>query len=127
MLWKIYFWTITALLVLPLPWKIFEYITGRDKSPKVVKIEEMGNIIFFFVGLIGLYGFTYRQDFLAPVFWRAWVVLAVILTVAGPFISPKFKYAIGIMGKTRLGVILGVGFLVYAPMLVGVFAYSAAI
>ena len=126
MAWKIYFWVIAALLVLPLPYKIFEYSTGRDASPKIVKIEEMANAVFFGIGLIGLYGFVYQREFFSPLFWRVWVVLAVIISIAAFFWSPKFKYALEVLGKKRLKAFLAIGSLVLLPMLFAVYSYSAA-
>ena len=31
--WKIYFWAIAALLVVPLPFKLAGYFSGKDASP----------------------------------------------------------------------------------------------
>lgn len=116
--WTIYFWALAALLVLPLPFKIAEYILGKDKSPKAVKIEEMANAVFFFVGLIGFYGFVYHVDLLNQTFWRVWVVLAIALSIAGLIWSPKLKYAAVVLGKARARVIIGAGFVAFVPMLI---------
>jgi len=118
--WKIYFWAIAALLVLPLPLKLAGYISGKDTSPVAVKIEEMANAAFFLVGLVGLYGFVYQETFLTPLFWKGWVVLAVALSIVGPFWSPKLKYGASVMGPTRVRVAIALGFLVFVPMLVAV-------
>lgn len=126
MAWKTYFWFIAALLLLPLPFKIFEYLTGRDGSPRIVKIEEMANAVFFGVGLIGLYGFAYQREFFDPVFWRAWVAVAVVVSITAFFWSPKLKYGLGVLGKKRLRVFLAIGSVVLAPMLFAVYRYSAA-
>ena len=126
MVWKIYFWLIAALLVLPFPYKIFEYITDRDGSPKIVKIEEMVNAVFFGIGLIGLYGFVYKRESFNPLFWRVWVVLAIIISIAAFFWSPKFKYALDVLGKKRIKVFLAIGSLALLPMLFAVYSYSAA-
>jgi hypothetical protein len=123
--WTIYLWAIAALLVLPLPFKIAEYILGKDKSPKAVKIEEMANAVFFFVGLVGLYGFVYHVDILGQVFWRTWVVLAIALSIAGMIWSPKLKYATLVLGKTRARVVIATGFLAFVPMLVGLWRTGA--
>ena len=109
-----------------LPFKIAEYVSGKDKSPKSVKIEEMANTAFFLVGLVGLYGFVYGVKFLTPLFWRGWIVLAIVISVAAVFWSPKVKYADNVMGKTRTRIVVGIGSLVFVPMLVGLFAYSSA-
>jgi len=123
--WKIYFWAIAALLVVPLPFKLAGYFSGKDASPKAVKLEEMANAAFFIVGLFGLYGAVYQVGMLTPLFWKAWVVLAVALSVAGLFWSPKIKYGASVMGASRVRAAIAVGFLVFAPMLVAVWGAGA--
>jgi len=126
MAWVVYFWLVAALLLLPLPFKIFEYVTGKDSSPTIVKAEEMLNAAFFSVGLVGLYGFAYQQPLLTPTFWKLWVVLAVLISISGLFWSPKLKYGLGVMGKLRTRLVLAIGTLFLLPMLVGIWHYSAA-
>lgn len=126
MAWIIYFWAITAYFIIFLPFKIAEYVSGKDKSPRSVKFEEMANTAFFLVGLVGLYGFVYNEAFLTPLFWRAWIGIAVVISVAAVFWSPKVKYADNVMGKTRTRIVVAIGSLVFVPMLVGLFEYSAA-
>lgn len=127
MAWIVYFWAIAVYFVLFLPFKIAEYVSGKDKSPTPVKIEEMSNTAFFLVGLVGLYGFVYDVSFLTPLFWRAWIVLAVVISIAAVFWSPKVKYADNVMGKTRTRIVVAIGSLVFVPMLVGLFTYSSAV
>jgi hypothetical protein len=123
--WKIYFWAIAALLVLPLPLKLAGYISGKDKSPKAVKVEEMANAAFFIVGLFGLYGSVYQVDVLTPLFWKGWVALAVALSIAGLFWSPKVKYGASVMGTSRVRAVIALGFLAFVPMLVAVWGAGA--
>jgi hypothetical protein len=124
--WAIYFWAIAAWLLLPMPFKISGYITGKDDSPRAAKIEEVLNTLFFLVGLLGFYGYVYQVHLLTPLFWRAWVVLAVAISLAGlVWASPKLRYGISVLGQARVKVLVGVSFLVYAPMLVGVWRSGA--
>jgi len=119
--WTIYFWAIAAWLVIPVPFKIAGYMSGKDKSPKAAKIEEALNTLFFLIGLVGFYGFVYDVQLLSPLVWKVWVVLAIAISLAGLiWVSPKLEYGIGVMGKARVKVLVGVSFLVLAPMLVGV-------
>jgi len=127
MAWKIYFWLVAALLLLPLPFKIFEYATGRDGSPKTVKIEEMVNAAFFSVGLVGLYGLAYQQSFLMPAFWRTWVILAIVVSLTAVLWSPKLTYGVSVMGKSNTRAFIAVGTIFLAPMLVGVWLYAATV
>jgi hypothetical protein len=123
--WKIYFWAMAAYLLLTLPFKVFEYASGRDRSAARVKVEEMANVVFFLVGLVGLYGFVYGQQFATPWFWRAWLLVAIALSIAGLVWSPKVQYAVEVMGKTRTRIIMAVSSLAFLPMLVGIWRYSS--
>jgi hypothetical protein len=58
MAWKLYAWLIAAALLLPLPWKLFEFSTGRDDSPRRVKVEEMANAALMIAGLPALFAMT---------------------------------------------------------------------
>src|SRR5258706_9079584 len=119
MAWVVYFWAVAALWLLPLPFKIAGYVSGKDDSPRAVKIEEMANLVFFLVGLAGLYSYVYHIDLLPPLFWRAWIALAFAVTIAGLIWSPKIRYAAQVMGKSRVRVAIAISFIALGPMLVG--------
>ena len=123
--WKIYFWAIAAYLLLPLPYKLFEYATGRDASPRAIKIEEMANAAFFILGLPALYGFAFGAAGYAPWLWKAWVAVAVAVSIGGLFWSPKVRYAQSVMGPGLTRAILAVGSLVLVPMLFAVWGFAA--
>ena len=123
--WIIYFWAIAAWLILAWPFKIADYISGKDKSSRSGRIEEVANGCFFLVGLVGLYGYVYRVTILTPSFWRAWIVVAIALSIFGIFRAPKLKYATEVMGKRLTRLVLVVGFAVFIPMFVGLFDYSS--
>ena len=120
MAWTVYFWAVAALLVLPVPFKIAGYLSGKDASPKSVKIEEMANLAFFLFGLVGLYSYVHGVHLPSPAIWKAWVVLAVLVSLAGLFWSPKLKYAADVMGKGRTRIVIAVGFVAFVPMMVAV-------
>ena len=120
MAWTVYFWLVAALLLVPLPFKVAGYISGKDASPKSVKIEEMANLVFFLFGLVGLYSYVYAVQLLTPTVWKTWVVVSVLISVAGLIWSPKLKYAVDVMGKVRTRIAIAVGFIALVPMLVGV-------
>ena len=123
--WKLYFWAITAFLLLPLPYKLWEYATGRDASPRAIKVEEMANAAFFILGLPALYGFAHGSAGYAPGWWKAWVVVAVLVSIGGLVWSPKVRYAKSVMGPGLTRVVLAVGSLALAPMLVAVWRFAA--
>jgi len=53
MFWQVSFWILVAIVALPFPFKVLGYISGRDKSPLIVKVEEMANTLFLALGCIG--------------------------------------------------------------------------
>jgi hypothetical protein len=126
MVWKVYFWLLAAFFVLPLPYKLWEYATGRDASPRGIKVEEMANAGFFILGLPALYGFAYASAGYAPWLWKGWVAVAVVLSIGGLFWSPKIRYAQSVMGPGPTRAILAVGSLALVPMLVAVWRFSLA-
>jgi hypothetical protein len=44
--WEVTFWLTASLLILPFPFKLSGYVSGKDTSPLSVKIEEMANVLF---------------------------------------------------------------------------------
>jgi len=125
MAWTVYFWLVAALLLVPLPFKVAGYVTGKDASPRPVKVEEMANLAFFLFGLAGLHSYVYATQLLTPMIWKTWVVLSVVISVAGMIWSPKLKYAVDVMGKARTRIAIAVGFVALLPMLVGVWRAGA--
>jgi hypothetical protein len=124
MAWKLYFWLIAAALVLPLPWKLYEFATGRDPSPRRVKVEEIANAGLMILGLPALFGFAYGLPTYAPVAWMAWVVLGIVLSFVGLAWSPKVRYAESVMGVARTRMVMALGTIAYAPMLFAVWRYA---
>ena len=122
-----YLWALAALLLLPLPWKAWEYATGRDTSPTIVKVEEMANAAFFLVGLAGLYALAYGHRWGTAWFWRGWIVVAVLLSLGGLAWSPKLRYAGSVLGRRRLRAVMVVGTLAFVPMLLALWHYSVVI
>lgn len=127
MILEVSFWVLVALLVLPLPFKVFEYLTGRDKSPFIVKVEEIGLAIFTAIGLVAFYGYLNNQKFLFPEFWLAWLIMSILWSVVAIFFSPKLKYAIDIIGKNKVKVLGVVGVLINLPMYYAVYMYALQI
>jgi hypothetical protein len=113
--------------VLPLPFKLWEYATGRDGSPTIVKVEEMANAAFFLVGLVGLYALAHGHEWGAAWFWRGWIVVALLLSIGGLAWSPKLRYADSVLGRRRLRAVMVLGTLAFLPMLVALWHYSVVI
>jgi hypothetical protein len=124
MFWHISFWLLVALIALPLPFKIYEYAKGKDKSSIGVKIEEMSNALFMAVGLVAFYGYLNDQTYFFPSFWMAWLVIGVIWSVSSIFWSPKLAYATEVMGKNNMRLFAGLSCLLYAPLFLAVYFYA---
>ena len=124
MFWVAYFWIVAALLIAPLPLKLSAYASGKDDSPRGVKVDEMLHAAVFLTGLVGLYGYVYHSDL--PSAWKGWVLLAVVYSVASVLWSPRVKYAATRLGMFGARVVIGLGFLVFVPMLVGVWRGAGA-
>ena len=85
----------------------------------------MANAAFFSVGMVALYGLAYGPAIGRAGFWQGWVAVAIALSVATLFGSPKLKYADSVLGARRLRWVLAFGTAVLVPMLVGVWRYAA--
>jgi hypothetical protein len=110
--------------VLPLPFKVFEIASGRDKSPRAVKIEELAGVALMLLGLPALHAYAYGEPVYAAGLWRAWVAVTAVVSVACLFLSPKVRYAQAVMGVARTRAVLVLGTLAYTPMLVGVLCFT---
>ena len=125
--WQVYFWFLAVSLVLPLPFKLHAYATGRDPSPTAVKIEEMANLALALVGLAGLFGLAYGHEFGTAWLWRGWVVLELALSLLVFTGTPKLRYAESVMGVRRTRITMAVGTALLLPLLVGVWHYAALV
>lgn len=124
MFWQISFWVLVAVVVLPLPFKVLGYISGKDKSPLIVKIEEMANALFLTLGLVAFYGFINNRLYLSSGFWQAWLFIAVAWSLLPIFWSPKLAYAASVLGKNKVRLLAGLSCLLYLPLLFAVYFYA---
>jgi len=126
MFFKTMFWLTAILIVLPFPFKVFEIVTGKDKRPLAVKVEELSNAVLLSIGLIGFwyYAFTDKASN-SPWLWYGWLLLTVLLSILAVFKSSKLRYANEQVGS-KATVILSVGStLFFVPLFVAVFNYAA--
>jgi hypothetical protein len=124
MFWQVTFWILVALIVLPFPFKVFEYLSGKNQSPVIVKIEEIANAIFMALGLVAFHGFITGTVYLTPAFWKGWLVIAIAWSVLPIFWSPKLAYAAEIMGKNKMRVAASISCILYLPLLFAVYFYA---
>jgi len=75
MWWKIYFWFLVVVMVLPFPFKLAGYALRKDPSPTLVKIEETANGVFLALGLIPLHGFIHGVQAGPATLWYAWLCI----------------------------------------------------
>ena len=123
--WQITFWILAALIVIPFPFKMHGYFTGKDQSPKSVKIDESIFVALAWVGLIGFYGFINEQRYLSPTFWYVWLVTMTGMTLVGFWWSPKMEYAKEVLGAKNFVIAYIVSLIVYLPMLPAVYLYAS--
>ena len=124
MIWQIYFWLLVVLLLVPFPFKLIDYATGKDKSPLLVKIEEMAFALFTAIGLLALYGLITDQVYLSPLFWQIWLLIAVVWSISPIFWLAKLAYATEILGKSRMRIFAAFSCLLYLPLLLAVYFYA---
>ncbi len=102
--WPIAFWIPVALIVIPYPFKMHGYFTGKDTSPISVKIDESVTVLLAWIGLIGFYGFIYEQQYFSPTFWYVWLVVMICITFTSFLWSPKMEYAKELLGVRNFAV-----------------------
>ena len=124
MFWQISFWVLAVILILPLPFRIHGYLYGRDKSPVIVKVEEIGIMLFFAVGLVGFYGYLHHETYMYPNFWKGWLIVCVSWSLLSFFWSPKLNHVAAQIGKMRMLLIATLSLLVFSPMFVAVYLYA---
>ncbi|WP_226662375.1 hypothetical protein [Microbulbifer aggregans] len=125
MFWTMSFWILALIMIVPIPFKFIGYWSGKDTSPVSVKIEETTNAVFMALGLVAFYGFISGSQPDHPNIWYAWLAITVAWSVISMFWSAKIKYAEEVMGKTKMRVALGIGVVVFSPMLVAVYLYAS--
>ncbi len=121
---QIWFWLLCALIILPFPFKIYEYISGKDRSPFIVKVEEIFNILFLSLGLVAYYGYLNNESYLFSNFWLGWLALSILFSVFSVFKSPKLKYATEVMGKSNMQIVAVIGIAFYLPLYFVVYQYA---
>ena len=123
-MWQVLFWILFLLLVLPLPFKLYGYLTGADKSKTSVKVEESLNALFFSFGLIALHGFINQVQYFSDVIWQVWLLIAVLWSISALIWSPKLTYASEVMGKTKTRWLSLLSTIIYAPLVYAVYLYA---
>ena len=117
MFWLISFIILLTITVVPFPFKIYGYLSGKDDSPKLVKFEEITNALFMSVGLFGFYGFISDRVYLTPLFWNGWLCVAIVWSLLPLFWSPKLDYATEMLGCYKMRLLAAVSSILYLPLL----------
>ncbi|MDO9451657.1 MAG: hypothetical protein Q7J29_02235 [Stagnimonas sp.] len=125
MWWQIYFWLLVAVLILPFPFKLWGYFTGKDKSSTLVKVEETSNACFLSIGLIGLYGYIHNVDVGPAAVWYLWLCIGLGWSVLALFWSAKLTHAANVLGLKRARIIAGFSTLLLLPMLFAIYSYAS--
>ncbi len=122
--WQIAFWITAALTIVPFPFKIYGYLNGSDKSPILVKVDELFAVALTWIGLVAFFGFVYDKAFFTQTVWFAWLSIMLLFTVTGPFWSPKLAYAKEVLGDKTYHVVYWSSLVIYMPMFLAVFQYA---
>ena len=119
------FWATTLLLIVPFPFKLFSMVTGKDQRSFAVKFEEMSNAIFLAIGLIAFWQFAYLDTkSTVPIFWYAWLFVAVSWSLLAAIKSPKLDYAKEQIGAKNTIIISALSTLFFLPMFIAVYNHA---
>ncbi|KZX59140.1 hypothetical protein A3709_16450 [Halioglobus sp. HI00S01] len=89
---KIYTFVFAGLLLLSLATKILMKLRGSyDRTPDAVQIEEALMMPFMLVALLGCFGYVFQSALFGQVFWQAYVVVFILLSLAS-YWMPKFQW-----------------------------------
>jgi hypothetical protein len=124
-MWKAVFWLSALLLLAPLPFKIYGYLTGRDTSPTKVRIEEMANSLFLSLGLIAVYGYAYQVSVGSAVLWYFWFAVAVAWSLSAMLWSAKLERVRSLVGTRTMRILAGVSTMLMLPLFIGVYLYAS--
>ncbi len=124
LLWVISFWFIFVLLVAPIPFRVFLYISGKVSLPKPVIIDESFASIIALFGCAGMYGYVYKLAIFSQLLWQIFFVLFVVYSVAIIFHSPKLKMISDLTSRNKQRVLILVTTLITFPLPLSLYFYS---
>lgn len=124
MFWHVSFWLLVVIILIPLPFKVYGYLTGKDKSSFSVKLEECINTTFMSFGLIAFYGFIHQQKFLNDSVWQIWLIIGGLWSVFAIFWSPKLSFAQDVIGRNKVKLLALLSSALYMPMFIAIYLYA---
>lgn len=122
--WLIAFWGILLLLVLPIPFRLLMYLSGRVVLPKAVIVDESAASIMALIGCVGMYGFVFQVPLLNPIFWQVFFAVFVGYSLLIPFYSPKLQLIADLTSRNKQRVLIFVTMLITLPLYVALCLYA---
>lgn len=116
--WTLYFWVIAVLVIGTALARLYLYF--RTEVVTAYDLVESGVSV---VAIVGLYGYVYQTNYLAPIFWQfVWVLL--LLTWFVSLGSGKNREMIKKIGAKKGIAVIAATTIIGLPTLVGLFIYG---
>lgn len=116
--WTLYFWVIAVLVIGTALGRLYLYF--RTEVVTAYDLVESGVSV---VAIVGLYGYVYQTNYLAPIFWQfVWVLL--LLTWFVSLGSGKNREMIKKIGAKKGIAVIAATTIIGLPTLVGLFIYG---
>ena len=124
MFWLISFWFIFVLIVAPIPFRAFMYISGKVTLSRSVIIDEFVASVVALFGCIGMYGFVYKLPIFGQLLWQIFLVIFVAYSVTIVFISPKLKMISDLTTRNKQRIFIIAATLITFPLPLSLYFYS---
>lgn len=124
MIWVISFWFIFILLILPIPFRVFMYISGKVSIPTPVIIDESIASVIALLGCVGMYGYVYKVAMFTQLLWQVFFVVFVVYSVTIIIYSPKLKLVSDLTSRNKQRILIVVTTLITFPLPLSLYFYG---
>ena len=122
--WLVSFWTLCVLMVAPIPFRAFMYISGKISLPNLLILDESIASLVAFVGLVGMFGFVYEKSIINQIFWQFFTIFYIFYSVVIIFVSPKLKMISDLTSRNKQRILIILTTLITLPLPVSLWLYS---
>lgn len=122
--WIISFWFICTIFILPVPFRIYMYASGKVTLPKSVIIDESFATLVGLLGCVGMYGYVYKIPIYNQLVWQLFFVVYIVYSIAIIFISPKLKMISDLAGRRKQQILIVAVLLITLPLPVALYFYG---
>jgi len=112
-LWKVYFWFLTVVVLALLGGSIMQGVTA-------IKIVD---IPISLVALAGVFGFAYQKSVLTGVFWKAWLPVVILWDIFANFVWDGRAQMEG-LGLLDIIVVVAFFYLLFLPGYIALYQYG---